>query len=76
MNIECRRKAFYRFLINKIERSDSILSHSLRGVGPYDPYGFRLVKPTARRGRRPHSLRGVGPYGPYGPEADFRTRQM
>ncbi len=29
---------------------------SLRRVGPDVPYGFRLVEPTARRGRRPHSI--------------------
>jgi hypothetical protein len=34
------------YLTRKTERSDSILPHSLRGVGPYAPYGpeatFRL----------------------------------
>jgi hypothetical protein len=63
------------------------IPHSLRGAGPYGPYGpeadFRillylpLLYLSAFRiphsdFRIPHSLRGVGPYGPYGPEADFR----
>jgi putative mycofactocin binding protein MftB len=32
-----------------IERSDTTIQKSLRGVGPYGPSGFRLVEPATRR---------------------------
>jgi hypothetical protein len=37
-----------------IERSDSTNPKSLRGVGPYGPYGFRLVK-RAYNSERPEA---------------------
>ena len=40
------------YLTRKTERSDSILPHSLRGVGPYDPYGPEADFPPVRR-RKP-----------------------
>jgi hypothetical protein len=38
--LELRNSVYFKL----IERSDSTNPKSLRGVGPYDPYGFRLVE--------------------------------
>jgi hypothetical protein len=38
-----------------IEQSDTTNPQSLRGVGPYAPYGFRLVEPRAYSSERPEA---------------------
>jgi hypothetical protein len=42
------------FIIKLIERSNFINPKYLRGVGPYGPYGFRLVE-RAYRSERPEA---------------------